>query len=108
EERKKEEEKKRGERRGEGGEERKKGRRKGQADILGVPVVRPEVTETTALGAGYLAGLGVGYWSSQDEIAAQWKMEHSFEPKMSPAERHARLDVWQRAIARSSAWADQH
>jgi glycerol kinase len=79
-----------------------------QADILGVPVVRPEVTETTALGAGYLAGLGVGYWASQEEIAAQWKEDHRFEPKMSPAERHARLEVWQRAIARSAQWADQH
>jgi len=79
-----------------------------QADILGVPVVRPEVTETTALGAGYLAGLGVGYWASQEEIAAQWKEEHRFEPKMSPAERHARLDIWQRAIARSAQWADPH
>jgi glycerol kinase len=78
-----------------------------QSDILGVPVVRPEVTETTALGAGYLAGLGVGYWASQEEIAAQWKVEHRFEPKMSLAERHARLEVWQRAIARASQWAEQ-
>ena len=77
-----------------------------QADILGVPVVRPQVTETTALGAGYLAGLGVGFWSSQDEIAAQWQMERRFEPQMSSAERHARLDVWQRAIARSAQWAE--
>ena len=78
-----------------------------QADILGVPVVRPEVTETTALGAGYLAGLGVGYWYDQDEIAANWKMERRFEPQMTPAERHARLDVWQRAIERSANWATQ-
>ncbi len=78
-----------------------------QADILGVPVVRPEVTETTALGAGYLAGLGVGYWQDQDEIAANWKMERRFEPKMTPAERHARLEVWQRAIERSAHWATQ-
>ncbi len=78
-----------------------------QADILGVPVVRPEVTETTALGAGYLAGLGVGYWQDQDEIAANWKMERRFEPQMTPAERHARLEVWQRAIERSAHWATQ-
>ncbi len=76
-----------------------------QADILGVPVVRPEVTETTALGAAYLAGLGVGYWSGQDEIAAQWHVEHRFEPTMSAPERDARLNVWARAIARSSDWA---
>ena len=78
-----------------------------QADILGVPVVRPEVTETTALGAAYLAGLGVGFWTSQEEIAAQWQMERCFEPQMSPAERHARLEVWQRAIARSAQWAER-
>ena len=78
-----------------------------QADILGVPVVRPEVTETTALGAGYLAGLGVGYWQGQEEIAANWKMERRFEPQMTPAERHARLDIWQRAIERSAHWATQ-
>ncbi len=78
-----------------------------QADILGVPVIRPEVTETTALGAGYLAGLGVGYWKDQDEIAANWKMERRFDPQMTPAERHARLEVWQRAIERSAHWAVQ-
>lgn len=78
-----------------------------QADILGVPVVRPQVTETTALGAAYLAGLGVGFWTSQDEIASQWQMERCFEPQMSPAERHARLEVWQRAIARSAEWAER-
>ncbi len=78
-----------------------------QSDILGVPVVRPEVTETTALGAGYLAGLGVGFWKDQDEIAAQWRMERRFEPHMTPAERHARLDVWQQAIARAARWAQE-
>lgn len=78
-----------------------------QADILGVPVVRPQVTETTALGAGYLAGLGVGFWTSQDEIGSQWQMERCFEPQMSPGERHARLEVWQRAIARSAQWAER-
>jgi glycerol kinase len=76
-----------------------------QADILGVPVVRPEVTETTALGAAYLAGLGVGYWSTQDEIAAQWRMERCFEPQMSSASREAKLGVWARAIERAKSWA---
>jgi glycerol kinase len=76
-----------------------------QADILGVPVVRPEVTETTALGAAYLAGLGVGFWSSQDEIAAQWRMERRFEPLMSSSSRQERLAIWERAIARSEHWA---
>jgi len=78
-----------------------------QSDILGVPVVRPEVTETTALGAGYLAGLGVGFWHGQEEIAAQWQMERRFDPHMTPAERHARLEVWHRAIGRAAQWAEQ-
>ncbi len=75
-----------------------------QADILNVPVVRPEVTETTALGAAYLAGLGVGFWAGQEEIAAQWHVEQRFEPQMSKDERLSRLEIWQRAIARASAW----
>ena len=76
-----------------------------QADILGVPVVRPQVTETTALGAAYLAGLGVGFWSTQDEIAAQWRMERCFEPQMSGAVRDGKLGVWARAIERAKDWA---
>ena len=76
-----------------------------QADIMGVPVVRPQVTETTALGAAYLAGLGVGFWKSQDEIAAQWKVERRFEPSMAADERTSRLEVWNRAIDRSKTWA---
>ncbi len=72
-----------------------------QADILGVPVVRPEVTETTALGAAYLAGLGVQFWHSQDEIAAQWQMERRFDPQMSADERSSRLHQWSRAIDRA-------
>ena len=76
-----------------------------QADIMGVPVVRPQVTETTALGAAYLAGLGVGFWGSQEEIAAQWKVERRFEPSMATDERSSRLEVWNRAIDRSKTWA---
>jgi len=75
-----------------------------QADILGVPVVRPTVTETTALGAAYLAGLAVGFWSSQEEIAAQWEVERRFEPRMSPEERLQRRALWQRAIAHVRQW----
>jgi glycerol kinase len=76
-----------------------------QADILKVPVVRPEVTETTALGAGYLAGLGVGYWSTQEEIAAQWHVDRRFEPMMTTAQREAKLAVWAAAIERSKRWS---
>jgi glycerol kinase len=77
-----------------------------QADILGVPVVRPVVTETTALGAAYLAGLAVGFWSSQDEIAAQWQMDRRFAPRMSEDERSQRLATWRRAIERARAWSE--
>lgn len=76
-----------------------------QADILNVPVVRPEVTETTALGAGYLAGLGVGFWSTQEEIAEQWHVERRFEPNMSATKREQHLGVWNEAIQRSMKWA---
>jgi glycerol kinase len=76
-----------------------------QADILNVPVVRPEVTETTALGAGYLAGLGVGFWSTQEEIAEQWHVERHFEPTMSADKRAYHLGVWSEAIQRSMKWA---
>ncbi len=56
-----------------------------QADLLGVPVVRPAVTETTALGAAYLAGLAVGFWSSIDAVTGQWQVDRRFEPRMPPA-----------------------
>ena len=58
-----------------------------QADILGVPVVRPRVTETSALGAAYLAGLAVGYWTDQSQLDAQWQVERIFEPRMPPDRR---------------------
>jgi glycerol kinase len=77
-----------------------------QADILGVSVVRPVVTETTALGAAYLAGLAVGFWSSQEEIAAQWRMERRFEPRMPEEERIRRLALWRRGVNRAQAWSD--
>jgi glycerol kinase len=77
-----------------------------QADVLGVPVVRPVITETTALGAAYLAGLAVGFWASQDEIAAQWQIERRFEPRMSADERAQRLATWRRAVERARAWSD--
>ncbi|MEC4719193.1 glycerol kinase GlpK [Noviherbaspirillum sp. CPCC 100848] len=77
-----------------------------QADVLGVPVVRPTVTETTSLGAAYLAGLAVGYWQSQEEIAAQWQVEKRFEPVMSGDERNERLAQWRRAVQRSQQWLE--
>jgi glycerol kinase len=76
-----------------------------QADLLGVPVVRPQVTETTALGAAYLAGLGVGFWKDEGEIAALWARERVFEPRIGRDEAAARLGEWKRALERSRGWA---
>lgn len=77
-----------------------------QADILGVPVVRPRVTETTALGAAYLAGLAVGFWDNESEISAQWQVDRRFEPTMAVEERIRRMAIWKRAVQRSMAWDD--
>lgn len=75
-----------------------------QADLLGVPVVRPKVTETTALGAAYLAGLAVGYWKNTDEIATQWAVDRRFEPQVPQDEAAARMHEWHRAVERSKGW----
>jgi glycerol kinase len=75
-----------------------------QADLLGVPVVRPSVTETTALGAAYLAGLASGFWSSLDEVASNWRVQRRFEPAMPREEAAARMRQWERAVERSRAW----
>jgi glycerol kinase len=75
-----------------------------QADMLGVPVVRPRIHETTALGAAYLAGLGVGYWKSADELTAQWQAERVFEPAMERARAEALLAKWRKAVERSKDW----
>jgi len=76
-----------------------------QADLLGVPVVRPRTTETTALGAAYLAGLATGVWRTSAEIAAQWQRERVFTPRMSRDEASARLAGWLRAVERAKDWA---
>ncbi len=75
-----------------------------QADILGIPVERPVVTETTGLGAAYLAGLAVGYWDSLDDISKNWRMEKRFEPKLSGDRREELYDGWNRAISRAAGW----
>lgn len=77
-----------------------------QADILGVPVQRPAVTETTALGAAYLAGLAIGYWQSQDEIQKKWRVDSTFEPNMGVDERESLYAGWKKAVERSRAWAE--
>jgi glycerol kinase len=77
-----------------------------QSDILQVPVIRPVVTETTALGAAYLAGLAVGYWDSTDSIQEQWKVDRRFEPSMDATRVAGLLKGWQRAVKASIAWAE--
>jgi glycerol kinase len=76
-----------------------------QADFLGVPVVRPQVTETTALGAAYLAGLATGFWSDPAEIARQWHVDRRFEPRLPERERAAKLARWRDAVDRAKGWA---
>jgi glycerol kinase len=75
-----------------------------QADVLGRPVVVPEVAETTALGAAYLAGVGAGIWTA-DEVSALWREAARYEPRMSEDERGALLERWRRAVSRSRDWA---
>jgi len=76
-----------------------------QADMLGIPVTRPRMTETTVLGAAFLAGLGAGVWSSLDELARVWQLDRTFPPRMGPAERERLLTGWRAAVARSGGWA---
>lgn len=75
-----------------------------QADILQVPLVRPEVLETTALGAAYLAGLATGFWNSTDDIEQQWKADRRFEPEISADEAEVYLKKWRRAVEGSKGW----
>ena len=76
-----------------------------QADLLGIPVVRPRVTETTALGAAYLAGLTCGFWESLEAIEAQWQVERRYEPQMAADRRTALMSRWGRAVEHARAWA---
>jgi glycerol kinase len=76
-----------------------------QADLLGVPVVRPRVTETTALGAAWLAGLATGFWSSARELQASWQVQRRFEPRLSRDEAASLMAQWSRAVERSRGWS---
>ena len=78
-----------------------------QADILGREVVRPAITETTALGAAYLAGLAVGFWKGQDELASNWRVDRRFEPRMEASQREELYQGWKRAVERAKGWASQ-
>ena len=77
-----------------------------QTDLLGIPVIRPAVLETTALGAAYLAGLATGVWTDCDEIARQWRVERRFEPAMSRDEATSHMAGWARAVKRSKGWTE--
>ncbi|HMD76184.1 MAG TPA: glycerol kinase GlpK [Terracidiphilus sp.] len=77
-----------------------------QADVLGVPVVRPQVTETTALGAAYLAGLATGFWAGPEELRAKRQGDVRFEPRMAPQERAERRGRWRRAVERAKGWSE--
>lgn len=77
-----------------------------QADVLGMPVVRPAIIETTALGAAYAAGLAVGFWSGLDELEANWREDHRWEPAMDDQERQRRLRQWRKAVTRTFDWVD--
>jgi glycerol kinase len=78
-----------------------------QADVLGVPVVRPAVTETTALGAAFAAGLAVGFWSDQEELRERWSEGRRWEPQMGEAERERGYAQWKKAVTRSFDWVEQ-
>ena len=77
-----------------------------QADVLGVPVVRPKVAETTSLGAAYAAGFAVGFWSNEEELRANWGVDHTWEPKMDAAKRDREYHFWKKAVTRTFDWVE--
>jgi glycerol kinase len=78
-----------------------------QADVLGVPVVRPAVSETTALGAAFAAGLAVGFWADEDELRGRWRVQRRWEPAMDERRREHELAQWRKAVARSLDWVEE-
>jgi len=79
-----------------------------QSDVLNTSVIRPSITETTALGAAYLAGLGVGYWNDIDEIERYWQKEKTFTPSMNDERRSDMQKQWKRAIRAAQVWSDEN
>ena len=77
-----------------------------QADILGVPVIRPTVAETTALGATYAAGLAVGFWKAVEDLRANWGKDHEWHPKMDAKHRDAQYKNWLKAVTRTFDWVE--
>ncbi|MEO8405813.1 MAG: FGGY-family carbohydrate kinase, partial [Chitinophagaceae bacterium] len=78
-----------------------------QSDVLNCKVVRPVITETTALGAAYLAGLAVGYWKNVNDIQQQWQIDKEFSPQINESSRKELVKGWQRAVNASIAWAKE-
>jgi glycerol kinase len=78
-----------------------------QADVLGVPVIRPRVTETTALGAAFAAGLAVGFWADEQELRERWTLERRWEPQMDERTREREHAQWRKAVARSLDWVGE-
>jgi glycerol kinase len=77
-----------------------------QADMLGVPVIRPVLTETTALGAAYAAGLAVGFWQKVEDLRAHWGKDKEWSPALDPASRAARYRTWKKAVTRAFDWVE--
>jgi glycerol kinase len=77
-----------------------------QADVLGAPLIVPEISETTALGAAYLAGVGVGMWTLE-HVRTSWREKHRYEPAMSDDQRETLLHGWRRALERARDWAEE-
>jgi glycerol kinase len=77
-----------------------------QADILGVPVIRPKVAETTALGAAYAAGLAVGFWKDYDELRLNWGKDREWKPSMPKEKRASLYSTWKKAVTRTFDWIE--
>jgi glycerol kinase len=77
-----------------------------QSDVLGVPVIRPKVAETTALGAAYAAGLATGFWSNLEDLRQNWQIDHTWEPKMDEADRERQYKMWKKAVTRTFDWVE--
>ena len=77
-----------------------------QSDMLGVPVIRPQVSETTALGAAYAAGLAVGFWSGPEELRKNWAVDKTWQPDMDPNVRETYYRQWKKAVDRTFDWVD--
>jgi glycerol kinase len=77
-----------------------------QADVLGVPVIRPTVAETTALGAAYAAGLAVGFWKEVEDLRVNWGKDKEWDPQMDPGEREKEFGQWKKAVTRTFDWVE--